>query len=189
MKIAVTSTGPDLEAEVDPRFGRCQYFIILDPETLVFEAVENTSALSGGGAGIASGQAIAGKGVKAVLTGNCGPNAFQVLSSAGVQVISGVSGKVRDAVEMYRSGKYQETSRPTVGAHSGMGMGLDDAGVGKAGIERSEQNRLKVEDKSISSTDEEIKFLKSKAAELMDTLKEIQLRIEKLENVKGKGEM
>jgi len=194
MKIAVTSTSPDLEAEVDPRFGRCQYFIIADPETLEFEAVENSGALSGGGAGIAGGQLIAEKGVNVVLTGNCGPNAFQVLSSAGIQVITGVSGKVKHAVEMYRSGKYKETSQPTVGAHSGMGMGRSGAGLEKVDIERPEQNKGTNSNKLLNpekllSPDEEIKILKSKASELMESLKEIQLRIENLENKKRKGEV
>ncbi len=104
MRIAVSATGPTLDAEVDPRFGRCQYFIIADPETMEFEALENSSAMAAGGAGISTGQTIAGKGVDAVLTGNCGPNAYQVLSAAGLQVITGVSGKVKDAIQGYKSG-------------------------------------------------------------------------------------
>jgi len=61
MRIAITATGLTLDAEVDPRFGRCQYFIIVDPETLEFESLENSSAMAGGGAGISAGQMIAGK--------------------------------------------------------------------------------------------------------------------------------
>jgi len=86
MRIAITAAGPTLDAEVDPRFGRCPYFIIVDPETMEFEAVDNSSAMAAGGAGISAAQAIAGKGVQAVLTGNCGPNAYGVLSSADIQV-------------------------------------------------------------------------------------------------------
>jgi len=127
MKIAITATGPTLDAEVDPRFGRCQYFIIVDPETMEFEALENSSAMAGGGAGISAGQTIAGKGVEAVLTGNFGPNAYQVLSAAGLQLISGVSGKVRDAVQAYKSGQFEATSQPNVDAHFGMGA---DPGMG-----------------------------------------------------------
>ena len=69
MKIAISATGKNLDAEVDPRFGRCQYFIIIDPETMQFEALENSSAMASGGAGISAAQMIAGKGVEAVLTG------------------------------------------------------------------------------------------------------------------------
>ena len=110
MKIAVSASGSSLDAEVDPRFGRCQYFIIIDPDTMEFEAVNNSGAMAGGGAGISTAQTIAGKGVDAILTGNCGPNAFQVLSAAGIKVATGVSGKVQDAVRDYKAGKYQANS-------------------------------------------------------------------------------
>jgi predicted Fe-Mo cluster-binding NifX family protein len=120
MKIAISSSGADLNAQVDPRFGRCQYFIIVDPDTMKFEALENNSASSGGGAGIAAGQFVVGKGVGAVLTGHCGPNAFNVLEAAGVKVMTGVSGTVQDAVEGYKSGKYQADSKPDAAPHSGM---------------------------------------------------------------------
>ena len=73
MKIAISATSPTLDAEVDPRFGRCQYFIIADPNTMEFEAVDNSSAMAAGGAGISAGQMIAGKGVQAVLTATAAP--------------------------------------------------------------------------------------------------------------------
>jgi len=138
MKIAITAAGTTLDAEVDPRFGRCQYFIIADPETMEFEAVDNSSAMAGGGAGISAAQMIAGKGVEAVLTGNCGPNAHQVLSSAGIQVITGVSGKIKDAVEGYRDGKFKTSSQPNVPDHFGMGGGAGGdigGGAGEAWVE------------------------------------------------------
>ncbi len=122
MKIAITATGSSLDAEVDPRFGRCQYFIIVDPETMQFEALENSAAMAGGGAGVSTAQTIASKGVEAVLTGNCGPNAYQVLSTAGINVVTGVSGKVRDAIQSYKSGKLKASSQPNVSDHFGMGM-------------------------------------------------------------------
>ncbi len=123
MKIAVSAIAPGLDAEVDPRFGRCQYFIIVDPETMQFESVENSSAMASGGAGISAAQMIIGKGVEAVLTGNCGPNAYQVLSPAGVKVITGVSGKVRDAAQSYKSGNLEGSTQPNVPGHLGMGRG------------------------------------------------------------------
>lgn len=128
MKIAVSSTGADLNAQVDPRFGRCRHFVIVDPDTMDFEALENSGAASGSGAGVATGQLIAGKGIEVVLTGNCGPNAFNVLEAAGIKVMTGVSGSVRDAVEGYKSGKYQAVSQANVASHSGMGRG---GGAGK----------------------------------------------------------
>ena len=123
MKIAISAMGATVDAEIDPRFGRCQYFIIIDPDTMNFEAADNSSGMGSGGAGISTAQLIAGKGVEAVLTGNCGPNAYQVLSAAGIKVITGVSGKVKDAIQSYKSGKLQASSQPNVAGHFGMGRG------------------------------------------------------------------
>ena len=123
MKIAITATSPALDAEIDPRFGRCQYFVIVDPETMQFETIENSSAMAGGGAGVSTAQMIAGKGVEAVLTGNCGPNAYEVLSAAGIKVITGVAGKVQVAIHGYKSGTLKASSQPNVTAHFGMGRG------------------------------------------------------------------
>jgi predicted Fe-Mo cluster-binding NifX family protein len=123
MKIAITANGPALDAGIDPRFGRCQYFIIVDPETMQFKALENSGAMAGGGAGISTAQMIAGKGVEVVLTGNCGPNAYEVLSAAGIKVVTGVAGKVQDAIQGYKSGKFQASSQPNVPGHFGMGRG------------------------------------------------------------------
>lgn len=121
MKVAVTSTNPTIEANVDPRFGRCSYFVFVDTETMKFEAADNPGASAGGGAGIATAQSIAEKGVNAVLTGNCGPNAYKVLNAAGIKVITGVSGTIRQAVEDFKAGKYQESSAPSVSGHYGLG--------------------------------------------------------------------
>jgi len=120
LRIAVSASGPSLDADVDPRFGRCQYFIIVDPDTLEFEAVENSSQGASGGAGIAAAQSVVGRDVEAVLTGNCGPNAFQVLQAADIALITGVSGSVRDAVSKYKAGDLRSASQPTVEAHFGM---------------------------------------------------------------------
>jgi len=124
MKIAITAAGVSLDAEIDPRFGRCQHFIIADPDTMEFEALENSGAMAGGGAGVSTAQTIAGKGIEAVLTGNCGPNAYQVLAAAGIKVVTGVSGKVRDAIQDYKSGKLKTSSQPSVAEHFGMGRGM-----------------------------------------------------------------
>ena len=70
MKIAVSATGLDLDAEVNPRFGRCQYFVIVDPQSMEFEALDNSNAMAAGGAGISTAQMIASKGAEVVLTGN-----------------------------------------------------------------------------------------------------------------------
>jgi len=120
MKIAITAIGPTLDAEIDSRFGRCRYFIIVDLETMKSEALGNSGATGSGGVGVSTAQMIADKGVEAVITGNCGPNAHQTLSAAGINVISDVTGNVRDAIEDYKSGKLQASSQPNVSAHSGM---------------------------------------------------------------------
>ncbi|MFC2044539.1 NifB/NifX family molybdenum-iron cluster-binding protein [Chloroflexota bacterium] len=125
MKIAITATAASLDADIDSRFGRCQYFIIVDPETMQFEALENSSAMAGGGAGISTAQTIAGKGIEVVLTGNCGPNAYQVLSAAGIKVFTDVAGKVQDAIEGYKLGKFKASSQPNVADHFGIGGGMD----------------------------------------------------------------
>jgi predicted Fe-Mo cluster-binding NifX family protein/ferredoxin len=120
MKIAVTSTGPTLDDDVEARFGRCQYFLIVDIETMQTEAIENPNIALGGGAGIQSAQLMSEKGVTAVLTGNCGPNAFNVFGQAGVQVIVGVTGPVRKAVEQFKANGFSSTSGPNVASHFGV---------------------------------------------------------------------
>ncbi|KPJ60648.1 MAG: dinitrogenase iron-molybdenum cofactor biosynthesis protein [Latescibacteria bacterium DG_63] len=120
MRICITSQESDLDSQVDPRFGRCRYFIIVDTDTLEFEAVENPNLNAAGGAGIQSGQFVAQKDVKAVLTGNVGPNAFQTLQAAGVEVITDVSGSIKEAVEKYKKGEFKSVQGPSVGSKSGM---------------------------------------------------------------------
>ncbi|MDI6892306.1 MAG: NifB/NifX family molybdenum-iron cluster-binding protein [Actinomycetota bacterium] len=134
MKVAVSSTGPDLSAGVDPRFGRSQYFIIVDPETLEFEAVQNPNIAAVGGAGIQSAQLVIDKGVSAVLTGNCGPNAFSTLQAAGVRVVTGVTGTVREAVEKHKKGELKPTPQPSTGPRFGMGRGCGRGRRGPRGF-------------------------------------------------------
>jgi len=129
MKIAVSASSPDLESPVDPRFGRCPYYVIIDPKSMDFEAVENPHVGASSGAGIQAAQLVTQKNVEAVLTGSCGPNAFQTLKAAGVRVIVGVTGTVSEAVRKYASGAdYREAIGPDVPAHYGMGPG---AGTGR----------------------------------------------------------
>jgi len=130
MKIAITSTGKELDSSIDPRFGRCRYLIIVEPESMQFEVIENPNIGAAGGAGIATAQMIAQKKVDAVITGNVGPNAFQTLSAAGIKIITGASGTVRSAIEKYKKGEFFPTSGPTVSAHFGAGGGFPGGGRG-----------------------------------------------------------
>lgn len=123
MKIAVTSTGPTLDDSVEARFGRCAYFLIIDPDTLEVEPLENPNVALGGGAGPQSAQLMANQGVSVVLTGNCGPNAFRTFGAANIQVITGVSGRVRDAVQQFSAGTLGGSSAPSVDSNFGMGGG------------------------------------------------------------------
>lgn len=137
-KICVTSTGPTLESPVDPRFGRCAYFMIVDTSTFAFDAVPNTAAMASGGAGIQAAQMAVSKGIEAVLTGSVGPNAFPALEDAGVKILVGISGTVKAAVERYSSGTLEELHTPgpaNVGkGQAGMGMGYGSgAGMGLGG--------------------------------------------------------
>ena len=121
MKIAVSSSGNTLESPLDPRFGRCAYFVIVDSDNMNFEAFDNESIALGGGAGIQAAQFVASKGAKAVLTGNVGPNAMKTLQAAGLQVFAGQSGTVKDAIENFITGTLSPTGEANVADHYGHG--------------------------------------------------------------------
>lgn len=107
MKIAITATGQDLTAEVDPRFGRAAYILVVDTDTLNFDLIDNAANKDAfKGAGIQAAAAVSDKGAKVLLTGFCGPNAFKTLEAAGVKVINDVSGRVQDAVDRFKTGAY-----------------------------------------------------------------------------------
>lgn len=120
MKICVTSQGDSLESLVDPRFGRCLYFIVVDSDTMDYEAIDNAQIQAAGGAGIQAGQLMAEKEVRAVLTGNVGPNAYRTLSAAGIDVMTGVSGTIREAVAHYKTGGLNAIKGPTAESHAGL---------------------------------------------------------------------
>ena len=140
MKIAITASGDNLDSQMDPRFGRCQYFVIVDPDTMDFEAMLNESAMASGGAGIQAAQTIVNVGINAVITGNVGPNAFEVLSASGIETMTGASGTVRHALELYKNGGLQSSAGATVGAHAGMPLGMDSGqGAGQAPITKEQK--------------------------------------------------
>ncbi len=120
MKIAITSTGKDLESKVDPRFGRCQYFIVLDPETMEFTAHDNSGVMQRGGAGPVAVKTISDLGAEGVITGNVGPNAYDALSSAGIKAFIGASGTVKEAVEKWQNGELEGAEGASVASHTGV---------------------------------------------------------------------
>ena len=118
MKIAVTSQGKDLDSQVDPLFGRAAYILIVDSETLNFEALdnkENINALKG--AGIQAASNVSNKGAEVLITGFCGPNAFKALKAANIGVANNASGTVREAVEAYLAGKLPLSEGANVEGH------------------------------------------------------------------------
>ena len=118
MRIAISSQGTNLDSEVDPRFGRAAQFILIDTESGSFDVIENNQNLNlPQGAGIQTAQTIAEQKAEVVLTGNCGPKAFKTLQAAGVKVVTGVNGKIKDALKDYQEGKYQEANESNVQGH------------------------------------------------------------------------
>ncbi len=118
MKVAISSSGKTLESDLDPRFGRAQYFLIVDTDTSELEVKENTQNLNlPQGAGIQAGKTVAECGVKAVITGNCGPKAFQVLQAAGIKVVTGIKGTVKEAIEKFKQDNLDFAEAPNVEGH------------------------------------------------------------------------
>lgn len=118
MKIAVTARGKDLEAEVDPRFGRAAYIVVVDTETNEFEALDNSANVNAfKGAGIQAAGSVCDKGAEVLLTGHCGPKAFSALKAGGVKVANDASGTVREAIRAYKDGKLSVAEGADVGGH------------------------------------------------------------------------
>ncbi|MCD6405385.1 MAG: DUF5320 family protein [Planctomycetes bacterium] len=185
MKIVVTAAGPELDSAVDPRFGRADYFVIVDTETMEVRGIENPSKTLGGGAGVQSAQFVAGEGVEAVLTGNCGPNAYATLEAAGVNVYTGASGTVRDAVEALKSGAFSQDGGANVASHFGTAPAASGAGTGRGtgrgmGMGRGIRYMDAPEPAAAESRDEEMSMLKQQAAALEEQLKTLSARIDQL---------
>jgi predicted Fe-Mo cluster-binding NifX family protein len=119
MKLCISSTQNDLNASVDPRFGRCQYFLFVNAETMDFEAVGNPAFTAGGGAGIQAAQLVANRGTNVVITGNMGPNAFEALQTAGMKIIIGAQGTVRSVIDSFKKGDLHYAGTPSVETHYG----------------------------------------------------------------------
>ena len=121
MKICISSTGKDLDAIVDQRFGRCQYFLIVDIDTMKIKTISNEATLSSGGAGIQAAQIVTKEDIESVITGNIGPNAFSILQAAGIKIYTGAQGTIKEVIENYKNEKLKETGAANVESHSGIG--------------------------------------------------------------------
>ncbi|MFW9887157.1 MAG: NifB/NifX family molybdenum-iron cluster-binding protein [Candidatus Thorarchaeota archaeon] len=130
-KICVTSQGADMDALMDPRFGRCRYFIIVDLESGEFDAIDNDAISHAQGAGIRAAQTVVSTGVDAIITGSVGPNAYPALQNAGIRILTATSGTIRDVVESYKHGSLIEVAFPGP-AHAGIGRGMG-RGRGRGG--------------------------------------------------------
>ncbi|NMC10710.1 MAG: dinitrogenase iron-molybdenum cofactor biosynthesis protein [Methanothrix sp.] len=131
MKICVTAGASGLDAPVDPRFGRCPFFVVVDIDSMDVNSVANTYAGESSGVGIQAAQTIARLGAKALVTGNIGPNALQTLTSANIDVYQLQGGIVRDAVDKFKRGELTKISSPTRPVHGGMGQGRGPMGQGR----------------------------------------------------------
>ena len=187
MRVAVSADGMDLDARIDPRFGRCAFFIVVETEDMSFEVFDNENIALGGGAGIQSAQFIASKGVDAIITGNCGPNAVKTLNAAGTKIIVGQSGTVREAVEKYRKGLLDITREANVAGHYGTSGDSSNPGTSGRGMGRCMGNRrgmgrgMTEERGRGRGDDEELSFLKSQTEQLRRQIEFIESRIKNLE--------
>lgn len=118
MKVAFTTSGDDLNAPLDSRFGRAPKFLVYDLDTNTFSVIDNRQNLNAAqGAGIQSAETVARSGAGVVVTGHCGPKAFRVLSAAGVRVFATDAPTVATALERYRAEELAETKGADVEAH------------------------------------------------------------------------
>lgn len=211
MRVAVSSSGSDLESQIDTRFGRCAYFLIVETDDMSFEAYDNENIALGGGAGIQSAQFVASKGAKAVITGNCGPNAMRTLAAAGTEVFVGQSGTVKEVVKRYKNNELRPALEANVPDHfgtseqqpvrktqrqasdwgtgRGTGMGRGMGMCGGRGVARGVGRNMGQSGWDDSnqtgpgpqSNDQEVSFLKEQANDLKRQVDEIQSRIRQLE--------
>jgi predicted Fe-Mo cluster-binding NifX family protein len=189
MKICISSSGPGLDDEVDPRFGRCQYFGFVDTESMNFEAIPNSFMMSGGGAGIQAAQFVLNQGAKAVITGSVGPKAYDVLAAGGIEIFTGASGTVREVIDSYEKGELGAPQAvpstgsgmgPGFGMHGGMGMGRGMGGG--VGMGRCMGMRpAGAAPGAAASREDEFETLKGQSKMMREQLDQVMKRIEELE--------
>jgi predicted Fe-Mo cluster-binding NifX family protein len=125
MKIIITAIAPDIDAQVDPRFGRGAYFLVIDSDTLEWQSEANPAVDASGGAGVQAAQTVAQRGAQVAISGDFGPNAYEALEAAGVQMFLAPAGEPLTASEVlarYQRGELKQVTGPTgPGHHTGAG--------------------------------------------------------------------
>ncbi|MEN6475089.1 MAG: NifB/NifX family molybdenum-iron cluster-binding protein [Syntrophaceae bacterium] len=118
MKIVITTSGEGLEAPIDPRFGRAKHFMVFNTETGETATVDNSQNLNAPqGAGIQAAAAVSRLGATVLITGHCGPKAFQALAAAGIKIYTGATGSVSEAVAQFKAGKLKSADAADVEGH------------------------------------------------------------------------
>jgi predicted Fe-Mo cluster-binding NifX family protein len=174
-----------LDTQVDPRFGRCVSFVIVDMESMKLEVKPNFGAETAHGAGVQAAQMIANQGVEVVITGRVGPNAYAVLSASKIKIVTGASGTIGQVIEQYKSGLLHPTRYPDASSHFGQNMDIekkDGWGVG-SGI-RYNSSSISMEN---LSADDELAALEKYKRKLGDDLEGINARIKELKNLAEKN--
>ncbi len=121
MKLAITGGIPQIETQLERRFGRCAYFIVVDTETRAWEAFPNPAADARGGAGTQAAQFLANQRVEAVVSGHFGPNAFAALDAASIHMYSAQEGQVETLVDDFLAERLVRVTGSTGPAHHGGG--------------------------------------------------------------------
>lgn len=125
MKICISSTSPNLDSPVDPRFGRCQYFLIVDEKGKLIKSMPNQGVQAMRGAGITAAQLVANEKVEVIITGNVGPNAFGALQTSGIKIYTGAFDMTaKQALDKYNKGELKEVNVATGPGQFGKGPGF-----------------------------------------------------------------
>jgi predicted Fe-Mo cluster-binding NifX family protein len=118
MKLIFTTSGNNLDALLDPSFGRARNFLLYDLESGASQVMSNQQNLNAAqGAGIQAAQTIAKAGAGALVTGHCGPKAFRVLAAAGIKVYNTDAPTISEALARFRAGQLTEAASANVESH------------------------------------------------------------------------
>jgi len=191
MRVAVSAMGGDLEAPFSPVFGRCPMYVLVDTDTMAFEAMPNLAASAAGGAGIQAAQSVINRGVNAIITGQVGPNAYQVLAAAGVPIYLFSGGTVRQAIEALKAGQLGTAAEATRPAHFGVqrgGFGFGGpAGRGRAGFGGPAWNPAPEPQPSAGGRArpaDEVSALRSELRDLQERMERLANRINDIEETR-----